>query len=232
MLSGMRPPCDQTGFIAPPRPTGWVQDDGRWGLWRNGLEIAAVQPDAKGVRVRLSCRKLWRDKEVRAASFAPGEVLCRAMVCRPGSGGCAAEGGCGATGRQRRTSPQALQHRDPAAETTGRDPQPEAVAVPVSRRCLRIGACDRRRRQWLHGSEEHGQGALGAREGGLAMAAVRRLGRESQRQLAGEGNSEAGRRSTADCGLSVRIDRRQAGPRVGRGGSLDPPSIGIGISQG
>ncbi|MEN5042096.1 hypothetical protein ABE424_18050 [Stenotrophomonas sp. TWI1149] len=67
-----------------PQPQGWVQDGERWGLWRNGREIAAVQPDAKGVRVRLSCRKLWEDKEVRAASVRQGkryaERWCAARV--------------------------------------------------------------------------------------------------------------------------------------------------------
>jgi hypothetical protein len=69
----MLTPRNFTGFTTAPRPTGWVQDGERWGLWRNGREIAAVQPDAKGVRVRLSCRKLWEDKEVRAASVAQGK---------------------------------------------------------------------------------------------------------------------------------------------------------------
>lgn len=69
----MLPPCDFTGFMTAPRPTGWVQDGERWGLWLHGREIAAVQPDAKGVRVRLSCRKLWQDKEVRAASIRQGK---------------------------------------------------------------------------------------------------------------------------------------------------------------
>lgn len=71
--AAMLPPCNFTGFMIAPRPTGWVQDGERWALWRNGREIAAVQPDAKGVRVRLSCRKLWEDKEVRAASIAQGK---------------------------------------------------------------------------------------------------------------------------------------------------------------
>ncbi|WP_313219516.1 hypothetical protein [Stenotrophomonas sp.] len=70
--------------MAAPRPTGWVQDGERWVLWRNGREIAAVQPDAKGVRVRLSCRKLWEDKEVRAANIAQGkryaERWCAARI--------------------------------------------------------------------------------------------------------------------------------------------------------
>lgn len=80
----MLPPCNFTGFMSAPRPTGWVQDGERWGLWRNGREIACVQPDAKGVRVRLSCRKLWEDKEVRAASVRQGkryaERWCAARV--------------------------------------------------------------------------------------------------------------------------------------------------------
>jgi len=69
----MLPPCNFTGFMTAPQPQGWVQDGERWGLWRNGREIAAVHPDAKGVRVRLSCRKLWEDKEVRAASVSQGK---------------------------------------------------------------------------------------------------------------------------------------------------------------
>jgi len=80
----MLPPCNFTGFMAAPRPTGWVQDGERWGLWRNGREIAAVQTDAKGVRVRLSCRKIWEDKEVRAASVRQGkryaERWCAARI--------------------------------------------------------------------------------------------------------------------------------------------------------
>lgn len=56
-----------------PQPQGWVQDGERWGLWRNGREIAAVQTDARGVRVVLACRKLWQDKEVRAATVAQGK---------------------------------------------------------------------------------------------------------------------------------------------------------------
>ena len=80
----MLPPCNFTGFMTAPRPTGWVQDGERWGLWRNDREIAAVQPDATGVRVRLSCRKLWEDKEVRAASVRQGkryaERWCAARV--------------------------------------------------------------------------------------------------------------------------------------------------------
>jgi len=80
----MLPPGNFTGFMTAPQPQGWVQDGERWGLWRNGREIAAVQPDAKGVRVRLSCRKLWEDKEVRAASVRQGkryaERWCAARV--------------------------------------------------------------------------------------------------------------------------------------------------------
>lgn len=232
MLPGMRPPCDQTGFMTAPRPTGWVQDDGRWGLWRNGLEIAAVQPDAKGVRVRLSCRKLWRDKEVRAASVAPGEVLCRAMVCRPGSGGCAAEGGCGATGRQRRTSPQALQHRDPAAETTGRDPPtrscsgPSRSALPAYRRVRPSAATVA---AWIR------------------RAWARRTGRARRRPRYGSspttwtgitaatgGRGQLGGGAPLDCGLRlIGSNRSPSGwtpswPRR----QPRPPSIGIGISQG
>lgn len=69
----MRPPCDQSGFVTAPRPDGWVQYGESWGLWRNGRQIASVQPDAKGIGVILSCRKLWQDKAVRAASVSQGK---------------------------------------------------------------------------------------------------------------------------------------------------------------
>jgi len=80
----MLPPCNFTGFMTAPQPQGWVQDGERWGLWRNGREIAAVQSDAKGVRVLLSCRKLWEDKEVQATNVRQGkryaERWCAARV--------------------------------------------------------------------------------------------------------------------------------------------------------
>jgi hypothetical protein len=80
----MLPPCNFTGFMTAPQPQGWVQDGERWGLWRNGREIAAVQPDAKGVRVLLSCRKLWEDKEVQATNVRQAkryaERWCAARV--------------------------------------------------------------------------------------------------------------------------------------------------------
>lgn len=80
----MRPPCDQTGFMTAPRPQGWVQFGDSWGLWRNGRQIASVQPDANGIAVTLSCRKLWQDKRVRAASVSQGkryaERWCAARV--------------------------------------------------------------------------------------------------------------------------------------------------------
>lgn len=68
----MLPPCDYTGFKTTPQLQGWVQRGERWGLWRNGREIAAVHPDAKGIRVRLACRKVWEDKEVRAVNVRQG----------------------------------------------------------------------------------------------------------------------------------------------------------------
>lgn len=80
----MRPPCDQTGFMTAPRPQGWVQFGESWGLWRNGRQIASVQPDANGVAVILSCRKLWEEKRVRAASVSQGkryaERWCAARI--------------------------------------------------------------------------------------------------------------------------------------------------------
>lgn len=80
----MRPPCDQTGFMTAPRPQGWVQFGESWGLWRNGRQIASVQPDANGVAVILSCRKLWEEKRVRAANVSQGkryaERWCAARV--------------------------------------------------------------------------------------------------------------------------------------------------------
>jgi len=43
-----------------------------------------VQPDATGICVTLSCRKLWEDKQVRAASVAQGkryaERWCAARI--------------------------------------------------------------------------------------------------------------------------------------------------------
>jgi len=36
-------------------------------------QIASVQPSARGIRVVLSCRKLWEDKEVRASSVRQGK---------------------------------------------------------------------------------------------------------------------------------------------------------------
>jgi len=80
----MLPPCDQTGFMTAPRPQGWVQHGEHWGLWWKNRQIASVQTDARGVRVVLACRKLWQDKEVRAASVRQGkryaERWCAARV--------------------------------------------------------------------------------------------------------------------------------------------------------
>lgn len=80
----MLPPCDFTGFMTAPRPTGWVQHGEHWGLWWGNRQIACVQPSAKGVRVVLACRKLWQDKEVWAATIAQGkryaERWCAARV--------------------------------------------------------------------------------------------------------------------------------------------------------
>jgi len=67
-----------------PTPQGWVQHGDHWGLWWRNRQIASVQPSAHGIRVVLSCRKLWQDKEVRAASVHQGkryaERWCAARV--------------------------------------------------------------------------------------------------------------------------------------------------------
>jgi hypothetical protein len=84
MLLGMRPPCDQTGFMTAPRPQGWVRFGESLGLWWNGRQIANVQPGANGITVILSCRKLWQDKRVSAASVSQGkryvERWCAARI--------------------------------------------------------------------------------------------------------------------------------------------------------
>lgn len=80
----MLPPCNFTGFMTAPQPRGWVQYGEHWGLWWKNRQIASVQPDSHGVRVVLACRKLWEDKEVRAASVRQGkryaERWCAARV--------------------------------------------------------------------------------------------------------------------------------------------------------
>lgn len=80
----MLPPCDFPGFKTAPQPRGWVQHGNHWGLWWGNRQIASVQPDPRGIRVVLSCRKLWQDKEVRAASVRQGkryaERWCAARV--------------------------------------------------------------------------------------------------------------------------------------------------------
>lgn len=57
-----------------------------WGLWWRNRQIASVQPDCHGVRVILACRKLWEDKEVRAASVRQGkryaERWCAARILK------------------------------------------------------------------------------------------------------------------------------------------------------
>jgi len=67
-----------------PRPRGWVQFAESWGLWWNGRQIASVQPGANGIMVILSCRKLWQDKRVSAASVSQGkryaERWCAARI--------------------------------------------------------------------------------------------------------------------------------------------------------
>lgn len=78
----MNTPDGYLGFK--PLPGGWTLQGERWALCWAGREIASVQPDAHGVRVVLSCRKLWQIKEVRAASIAQGkryaERWCAARV--------------------------------------------------------------------------------------------------------------------------------------------------------
>ncbi len=80
----MLPPCNFTDFMTAPQPQGWVQRGDHWGLWWRNRQIACVQPGAHGVRVVLSCRKLWQDKEVGAATIAQGkryaERWCAARV--------------------------------------------------------------------------------------------------------------------------------------------------------
>lgn len=80
----MLPPCDQTGFMTAPRPQGWVHFGEHLGLWWGNRQIASVQPDANGILVILSCRKLWQDKRVRAASVSQGkryaERWCAARI--------------------------------------------------------------------------------------------------------------------------------------------------------
>lgn len=80
----MLPPCSYTSFMIAPRPSGWVQHGERWGLWWGSREVASVQPDASGIRVVLSCRKLWEDKTVRANSVRQGkryaERWCAARI--------------------------------------------------------------------------------------------------------------------------------------------------------
>lgn len=80
----MLPPCNFTGFMTAPQPQGWVQRGDHWGLWWRNRQIACVQPGAHGIRVVLSCRKLWQDKEVGAATIAQGkryaERWCAARV--------------------------------------------------------------------------------------------------------------------------------------------------------
>lgn len=73
ILPGMLPPCADTGFMIAPRPRGWVQIGDHWGLWWGNRQIASVQPTAQGIRVVLSCRKLWQDKQVRACSIDQGK---------------------------------------------------------------------------------------------------------------------------------------------------------------
>jgi hypothetical protein len=80
----MLPPCDYTEFMIAPRPRGWVQHGEHWGLWWGNRQIASVQPCAEGILVTLACRKLWQDKQVRAASIGQGkryaERWCAARV--------------------------------------------------------------------------------------------------------------------------------------------------------
>jgi hypothetical protein len=67
-----------------PRLQGWVHFGEHSGLWWGNRQIASVQLDANGILVILSCRKLWQDKEVGAATVAQGkryaERWCAARV--------------------------------------------------------------------------------------------------------------------------------------------------------
>jgi len=80
----MLPPCEFIGFKTAPQPRGWGQHGDHWGLWWGSRQIASVQLGPHGVRVVLSCRKLWQNKEVRAASVRQGkryaERWCAARV--------------------------------------------------------------------------------------------------------------------------------------------------------
>jgi len=69
----MLPTCADTGFMLAPRRRGWGQKGDHWGLWWGNPQIASVQPAAQGIRVVLSCRKLWQDKQVRAGSLDQGK---------------------------------------------------------------------------------------------------------------------------------------------------------------
>lgn len=61
-----------------------MQHGEHWGLWWGNRQIASVQPCAEGILVTLACRKLWQDKQVRAASIGQGkryaERWCAARV--------------------------------------------------------------------------------------------------------------------------------------------------------
>jgi len=71
-----------------PRAQGWVQFGESWGLSRNGRQIASVQPDVNGngITVTLSCRKLWQDKRVRAASVIQNLLTCSCISPILGAG--------------------------------------------------------------------------------------------------------------------------------------------------
>ncbi len=84
ILRAMLPPCDYTEFMIAPRPQGWVQHGAHRSLWWGSRQIASVQPCSDGIRVTLACRKLWQDKQVRAASIDQGkryaERWCAARI--------------------------------------------------------------------------------------------------------------------------------------------------------
>lgn len=80
----MLPPRNLTRFKTAPQPRGWVKHGDHWALWWGNRQIASVQPGAHCIRVVLSCRKMWQDKQVRAASVRQGkryaERWCAARV--------------------------------------------------------------------------------------------------------------------------------------------------------
>jgi hypothetical protein len=74
ILPAMLPSHGYQGFLAAPIPSGWVQMGESWVLWWNGRQIANVRCGKDGVvRVHLDARKMWKTKDVPAASIAQGK---------------------------------------------------------------------------------------------------------------------------------------------------------------